>query len=524
MNYLARKYQLDCADAWYEDTKVPGCKPIIAVPTGAGKTVILGILLNRYLNENPHNHVLVLSHTQEILLQDHNALSVFFPDMDIAFYSAGLGYKDVNQITVAGIQSAFKNPEQFKWTDLVIIDEVHTVNHKAEGMYRTLLNNMQATVCGMSATIYRTGHGLLHEGKGVLFNKLSYDLTSTDNFNKLVEYDFLCELISVAPDTQLDSSKVRKSGGDYNVKGLAEAHDKESITEAAINEALEYGRNYKKWLVFAIDISHANHINSYLNRCGIKSAVLHSRMRDDRGDVIDQFKIGKLRAIVSVGMVTTGFNAPNIDLILLLRPTMSAVLHVQMVGRGLRTSPGKRHCLVLDYAGNTARLGPINNVRIPHKKGESKGGGEAPTKTCPECSTITFAASRECESCGYQFEFEIKISTTADDTEIVEKGDKLTNTKWLNVKQTQYILYKKPGRPDSIQVTYNCGITRIKEWWTIDHPGYAGYKACHVVKHRGYLGPLTVNDVLKAAPNLKVPKKLLVDFVPKFPNIVNVEF
>ena len=523
MKFQSRQYQLDCATAWYKDIKIPGRRPIIAVPTGAGKTIILGILINKYLAEHPHNKILILSHTQEILAQDNVAMKVFFPDTEIGIYSAGMGYRDVEQITIAGIQSVYNKPNLFKWYNLVIIDECHTINHKAEGMYRTLLDSMHATICGMSATIFRQGHGLLHEGKGVLFNTLSYDLTSTEKFNKLVDDGYLCELISVAPKTQLDSSMVRKSGGDYNIKGLAEAHDKDSITEAAIMDAIHYGKNYNKWLIFAIDINHANHINSCLYNHNITSVVLHSKITDDRTKVINKFKVGSAQAIVSVGMITTGFDAPNVDLILLLRPTMSSVLHVQMVGRGLRVYPGKKHCLVLDYSGNTARLGPINNVRIPHKKAKGNGGGEAPTKTCPMCQTITYAAARECRSCGHEFQFEIKLTSTSDDAAIVDKGEKAIS-KWMTVTHAQYILHKKMGSPDSIMVTYHCGLTKVKEWWCLNHEGYAGYKACHIVKNRGYVGRISTEDVYKATPKLKVPKRILVNFAPKFPTILNSQF
>jgi len=523
MKYETRQYQVDAANALWEAIQTPGKLPVIAVPTGAGKTVIMGLFFERYIKEYPDNQILVLSHTQDILEQDAESLQNFFPDRHIALYSAGLGRKEHDQITVGGIQSVIKNPDLFRWTNLVMVDEVHSVNHAKVGSYRKLLDNMHAQIIGMSATVFRSGHGYIYKGKNTLFNHLAYDLTSIANFNKLVEDGYLCKLISVEPDTQLDSSRVKKSGGDYNVKALSNAHDQDGITRAAIKEAKHYGRNYKKWLVFAIDIEHANNICRSLNRNGILSRVLHSRITADRTTVIDSFKQGNVRALVSVGMITTGFDAPNVDLILMLRPTMSAVLHVQMIGRGLRIHPGKKHCLVLDYSGNTSRLGPINNVLVP--KEVKKGGGEAPTKTCPKCKTITYPRAKFCESCNHEFIFESKLTTTSSKEAIVEEGKfPPSKERWLTVERALYNIHRKPNSPAILMVTYHCGLQRIKEYLCLDHNGYAGRKAAHIVGYRGYQGDLTTIDVYRNRRSLKVPKQILVDFSSKYPQIQNSKF
>lgn len=523
--YEDRWYQTEAADALWEHINKPGCAPVIAVPTGAGKTVIMGKFIKRYLEEHPHNEVLVLSHTKKILEQDIKALESFLPDHTIGAYSASLDRKEHEQITVGGIQSVVKNPDLFKWTNLVIVDEVHKVSHKNEGSYRKLLDEMKANLCGMSATIFRTGHGYIHKGKDRLFNTLAYDLTSVDNYNRLVEEGYLSKMIAVEPKMKLDSSNVKKSAGDYNVKSLAEAHDKEAITEAAIQEALHYGKNYKKWLVFAIDIDHAEHIVSSLISHGIDSSVIHSRTRHDERLVIRDFTEGKTRALVSVEKITTGFDAPNVDLILMLRPTMSAVLHVQMAGRGTRPYQGKDHCLYLDYAGNTARLGPINNPIVP-KETRGDGTGEAPTKTCPNCGTITYTLAKTCESCNHVFVFESKLQLTAGTEEIVEQSSvfPVSKQKWLTVTTAQYTIHKKVGRPDSLLVTYRCGITRIQEWICVEHPGFAGVKGRHILKNRGYEGPMNTRSAYVNRKTIKVPTQILVDFDKAYPSILNSRF
>jgi DNA repair protein RadD len=319
---------------------------------------------------------------------------------------------------------------------------------------------------------------------------------------------------------------IKKQGGDYNQKQLSMKFDKESITEEAVDETIVYGKNYKKWLVFAIDIAHADNICKKLIANGIDADVLHTKMDKNREEVIKSFKTGPLRALVSVGMVTTGFDAPNVDLLVLLRPTMSAVLHVQMVGRGLRVAPGKTHCLVLDFAGNTARLGPINDVIIPHK-GRGNGSGDAPTKNCPNCPTICYAAARVCESCGHEFEFKVKLTKQASLDEIVRVEDKKHKEgmiKWLTVFSIQYSIHKKKGVPDSFLVCYHCGLTRIKEWVCLNHGKWSKRKADNWATFRGYIGSLDTHSVFNARHLLKKPKKIQVDFTDEFPTVINAEF
>lgn len=121
----------------------------------------------------------------------------------------------------------------------------------------------------------------------------------------------------------------------------------------------------------------------------------------ERDGILNAFKAGRLRCVTNANVLTTGFDAPGTDLIALLRPTKSVGLYVQMVGRGTRLAEGKDDCLVLDFAGNTARHGPIDTV--DGRKKEPAEDGKAPIKTCPECKTINHASARHCIECDYEF-------------------------------------------------------------------------------------------------------------------------
>jgi len=530
MKFEIRKYQEEVVESLWNAIHKEGGEldynthPVIAAPTGSGKSVILGMFIKRYLEEYPDDNVLVLSHTQTILEQDLNALREFFPETPIGLYSSGLGSKEIEQITVAGIQSVYRSMDRFQWFNVIFVDEVHSVNHKSQGMYRNLLDSSYAVKIGMSATIFRTGHGYIHQGKGTLFNKLAHDLTSREQFNKLVDDGYLCNLIPVAPDTQLKSHNVKRSAGDYNVKDLARTHDKSYITQAAIENMLHYAEKYKKWLVFAIDIDHADHIAEALRKNGIEARSMHSRTKEDRRNIINDFKDKKFKALVSVGMITTGFDDPEVDCIILLRPTLSPVLHVQMVGRGLRISPGKDHCLVLDFAGNTQRLGPINNVRIPDAGRGRELPGMTPTKVCKECRVINPISATECYVCGYEFITKTRLTPQAGTNEIIDRTPSKKEPEWVIVDEVSYALHEKSGQPPSVRVVYFSGINTIKEWWCPEHNGFAGKKAAHMLGYRGYKGELTANAVVQNPHKISAPKKILVDNTGKYPIIKDYIF
>lgn len=564
-----RWYQSEASDAvkdFITDPDVdPDSHPIVAVPTGGGKTVILCRIIDDILTIDPRMNILVLSHVREIIEQNHASLESYF-GTDVGLYSAGLGSRTIKKITVAGIQSVYSKPELFYDVDYVLIDECHTVPVKGEGMYRSFLGELEATYIGLSATIFRLGHGYIHEGKGALFTDLVYDLTSRENFSRLVREGFLSRLISKRTLEGMDTDDIKVKRGDFALDDMSLKFDREAVTKPIVNEVVKFGKNYKKWLIFAIDISHAEHIAKMLNDQGVPTACVHSKMKQDRETVINDIKKGKYRATVNVDVLTTGFDVPDIDLIAIMRPTKSPVFHVQSVGRGLRVVYGdgdgdgdfdlntiegrlaaieagpKQHCLVLDFAGNTERLGPVDDIQIKTKDDKKKGSGEAITKTCPECDVIHHAAVRVCDVCGYEFPFRHKLDLTASNSDITSSGSKsYTQPKsvdWYDVTRVSYSIHSKKGSPSSLKVTYHCGIaTRFNEWVCYDHKGFPKHKADSWVAYRvneanrqGRTNPFrfgmpnNLRDLYKHVQFLAQPKRVLVDTTQKFANIKDSEF
>lgn len=512
-----RPYQNDTVKATFQGLRErKGKHPVIALPTGAGKSYIIAEIV-RQVQEKWGVEVLILSHVKEIIKQDYDSLKKFIPEISI--YSAGMKSRKTGAVTIAGIQSAYRKPELFKRYKLIIIDEAHLISPKQETMYQKFFKAIGTHIrIGLTATPFRLGTGYIYEGENKIFDYLTYDLTSKESFNKLVSDGYLCKLIVKGTNTKLSTEGVRTTAGDFNDKDLSAANDKEEITNAALIELVKAGENRKKWLIFAIDIEHAEHITEGLLKMGILSNIVHSKMEMNRDKVIQDYKDGKYRCIVNVNVLTTGFDDIDIDLIGILRPTKSPVLHVQTIGRGLRVSPNKSDCLILDFAGNTARLGPINDVQITIRK---KGTKDMPPvmKECPACFELVFPAVRVCPDCGFEFEFDSALEGMYSDLEVISEG-----AKWLDVTEIHYSLHEKRYAPNTMKVTYLCGLRSIREWICVEHNGYAKLSADNWIEFRGGNPIDSAADAVLQAVQLKKPKRILVDGRGKYPVIQDCEF
>jgi len=495
--------------------------PVVALPTGSGKTKVLLGFIEKYLKVKPNDCILIISHTETIVKQDFEAIVDYFPKENVGLYSAGLDSKTIERLTVAGIQSIYKYPHHFDFFHIVIVDECHAVPSRGEGMYRKFFKEVKCQRIGLSGTPFRTSTGYVHKGKGALFNKLVIDLTAGEKFNKLITDGYLTDLYCKPPDLQLSVKGVKTSAGDFNLKDLSKNIDRKAITDKAIKELLFFGKNYKSWLIFAIDIEHANHINEQLQASSIASVALHTKAGVDRKEIIDQFKSFQLRSIVSVGMITTGFDAPNIDLIALLRPTKSPGLHIQMIGRGSRIYPGKTHCLVLDYAGNVKRLGPINAVVVPDGKKKKRGVKQILVKPCEVCGCLHHLKVKVCNVCGFEFKFQEKITSKFNDNKVIQKEFK--QEEWLKVSYVDFHIHKKKDRPNSLRVCYFCGSLAFNEYICYDHTGFAKVKAIKWVKEHWtyHVWPKDVNELYTYKHLLRIPRMIKVDLSKKYPDIID---
>lgn len=481
----------------------------VVIPTAGGKSLVMAAFIEGVLKAWPDQRILIVTHVRELIAQNHAEMIGLWPEAPAGIYSAGLGKREARaQILFAGIQSIHRRAHEVGHTDLVLIDEAHLIPGDTSTMYRRFLDalariNPALKVIGLTATPFRLDSGMLHEGKNALFTDIAYEAPVRD----LIDAGYLSPLVSKQPATRLDVSKVGTRAGDFIQRDLAAAVDQEAITRAAVTEIIAHGRDRKSWLAFCSGVEHARHVAEEFARQGITCrTIFGDTPKDERDAIIAAFKRGEIRALASMGVLTTGFNAPRVDLIALLRPTKSAGLYVQMVGRGTRLAPGKEHCLVLDFADNVRRHGPIDLVR-PKRPGEG-GGGEAPTKVCPECDSIIALSAMECPDCGYVFPArEVKIAPTAATLPVLSP-----KVQWLPVHGVYYSRHDKlSGRP-SLKVTYSCGLKSYSEWVCIEHQGYARQKAAEWWRKRApdCPVPLTVDQAIAEAAHLARPSEISV--------------
>jgi len=429
---------------------------------------------------------MILSHVKELLEQNHGKIKAFWPDAPAGLYCAGLGEKrSRDAITVASIQSVYRKPHIFGWRDLVLIDEAHLLSPDSDSMYQAFIAglkeiNPRVKVVGLTATAYRLKSGMLHEGANRLFTDIAVEIT----LQELLEAGHIASLISKSSLVQADLSGVSLVAGEFNARESETAMDKETLTQAALDEVIPLASGRKTWLFFCSGVAHAEHVRDALQARGIDTATVTGETpADEREAILRAFKAGELKAVTNANVLTTGFDAPNIDLIVLLRPTTSPGLYCQILGRGMRTSPGKENCLVLDYAGNIERHGPITHVQPPRSSG-TRGKTERSQRTClicPACRMASPLDARECAECGRGFEppERIKHDTQASTAEVMRTGPQARDAgQWVDVTWISYTKHEKNGKIPTLRVDYECGMETYKEWICIAHPpGFARSKA-----------------------------------------------
>jgi DNA repair protein RadD len=526
-----RYYQEEALTAIYQYFLNGGKgNPLIGLPTGTGKSLIPAIFIERVMKLWPNQRFLMVTHVKELIAQNANVMLNVWPEAPLGIYSAGLKLKQTaQQIIFGGIQSMIKNASLFGHRDIAFVDEAHLISDDETSQYQTFfalmrLINPNLKIIGMSATLYRMGMGLITSNG--LFTDVIYDRTDLEGFNNLVAEGFISPLIPLRTKIELDVSDVSIQKGEFVATQLQGAVDKAEITFKALQELVHAGQNRTSWLIFASGIEHAEHIAEQLGAFGIDCAPVHSKRPSEYNDAaIKAFKSNKLRAIVNYGKLTTGFDYPEIDLIGMLRPTLSVPLWVQMLGRGTRPAYNKKNCLVLDFARNTPRLGPINDPQIPKMK---KGmPGEMPIKICESCGTYNHTRVTNCCNCGEAFTFQQKLVSKAGTDELIR--DAVTEPtpiiETLNVMSANYVKHKgKFGKPPTIRATYFTP-QAYTEYICLEHPGMAGKIARDWWRRRHKEEPpVTVDAALAKIAELRCPRFIRVHINKKHPEILAAEF
>jgi DNA repair protein RadD len=528
-----RGYQKQAVDACYKYLKERDGNSCIVLPTGSGKSVVLAQICSDAVSLW-NGRVLVLAHVQELIEQNAGKIKHFLGDNFVGIYSAGLKQRDMHQpVIAASIQSIYKMAFEFEPFDLIIIDEAHLLPADGEGRYRSFLQdakivNPNIRLLGLTATPYRTSTGMIC-GPNNILNEICYEV----GIKELIRDRYLSPLRSKASKTHIDTSSLHVRGGEFIANEIEELMDTETRVKAACTEILEYTHDRRAVLIFAAGVEHGKHIQKIFQQnhnieCGFVSGDSPDGWRKK---MIDDFRSGALKYLCNVNVLTTGFDAPHIDCIAMLRPTMSTGLYVQMVGRGSRLAEGKQDCLVLDFGGNILRHGPIDCLKI--NQVFSKGTGRAPAKECPVCFEIVHAAYSRCPSCGYDFpQPEKSKHDTQASFENILSGDPVVEE--YDVLEVLYNVHTKrkadEDAPKTMRVQYKVGLERyISEWICFEHTGFAHFKAEDWWRQRSAEDMPEKSDMaVFFAHNgrLKEPIKIIVKKVPgeKFERIVSYQF
>jgi DNA repair protein RadD len=474
-----RWYQIEAIDAFFDSvSKHPNQDLLEVLPTGAGKTIVMAGICGKVAK---FGRVVVLARSKELVCQNHAKFVACNPELadDAGVYCAGLGLKDYKKkVVFASIQSVCNQAHLFKDVKLVVIDEAHQVPKGESTQYQTFLKEVRETsptckLLGLTASPYRLDGGVIF-GEGQQFHRVAYNVPLDVLFGE--GYITRPKTLDV---TQVDLTGVRRVAGDFSKSEVESKFLGNSIT----NEVLAAAND--KWaksvLIFASGVAHATVIKGELEAAGeIVNMVTGDTPPLFRDAAVESFSNGRVRWLVNVECLTTGFDAPCVDMVVIARATESPGLFLQMVGRGFRLFDGKEQCWILDYGSNLERFGPIDSSTygMDSIKPASTGEGEAPKRICPSCFEINHAGARRCVKCGLEFPRKAKVL-------IATKESVLTKAEVLKVSETTYSRWGgKDGRQDTLMAEYTIESDddsafkrRVRQWICIEHEGWAGKKA-----------------------------------------------
>ena len=472
-----RDYQtkaLEMLYAWFEKNATG--HPVLNMPGGSGKSVVIASLARDALQKWPETRILMLVHSKELILQNADKLRKLWPNAPLGIYSASVGKRNLGEpITYAGIGSVAKRAKQIGQIDLCIIDEVHAVSTVESGIYRKLIANLLAInpfmrIVGLSASPYRLGQGMITEGKDAIFTEILEPVS----IEELVFKTHLVPLRSKITQHQLETEGLHKRQGEYIASEMEAKFNTDDHNSAVVNEIIEKASNRKHWLIFCSGIAHSEAVAQCLRSTGIAAEALDAtHSKSERERKLDDFESGKLRALCNVGILTTGYDFPALDCIAFLRSTMSPGLYLQMAVRGMRPNLSKTDCLVLDFAGVVEQHGPITAVNPPPRKGDKVG--EAPVKICDNCQEICGLSARVCPACGTPFPEPVRPTLKLSNLDIMGfEGTDLEVSSWTWRKH----ISRASGK-EMLSVSYYGGLSDppVTEYLAVTHDGYAGEKS-----------------------------------------------
>ena len=471
-----RDYQTDAVDAvfryWREKE---GTAPLVVAPTGSGKSLMIAAAISRSVGVDyfpptgwgrKSTRVMLATHVKELVEQDVRALKGYDADLRdrIAIWSASLTKKERQKethfpITAGTIQTIARRLKRItEPIDLLVVDEAHLIPTREQSQYRKLIAHLRSLnpnlrMVGFTATPYRLDQGFLHHGQGATFDGIAnvVGMASLIGGGHLVPAKPRWEGAEIAGD------KLRIRAGEYTAESQSEAMDLPRMVSDALKAG--GGGQQGRWLWFLPSVETAHSAALSLRQAGHRAATVHGAMpAAERDAAIDTFRRGEIEHLTNCALMTTGFDIPEIDRVVLARATKSTALYVQMVGRGLRPSPGKDRCIVLDYGSNVMRHGPVDDPQ-PQTEKRGKKKAQSSMRKCVACHAFVPRLERVCPECGYVPEPKVRYFSALGKEAVMSLGadDDVPDNVWkVNSVDVRPWNVNVPAKKPTVRVTYRC--------------------------------------------------------------------
>lgn len=506
-----RDYQIRTLDAVW-DAMQRKSRVLMEAPCGAGKTVCFSKLIQRLQNENPAFRSLILVDREVLVTQAADKLIMVAPELagHIGIICASVqAKKELDRpVTIASRQTLEKYLGQFQPVQMCICDEAHLIPiphfERKPGQYERILNtllsyNERMRLIGCTASPYRLGPygGYIfgdqnRTGSSPYWPELDARITTAE----LTEQGFLVPIrafVRVGDNMSRDLGQVSLVAGEYNLGQLGQVMCRKEHVNSCVDACMEYAKERKKVLVFCTNKEHADAVAKAFLAASVPACAIYSGMPPAILEAnMQALENGTQRVFCSVAMLTTGLDVPDVDCIILARPTRSTALFKQIIGRSQRVAPGKTDALVIDLVGSFAEFGfdPDNfKVKVPILSGP----GPAVEKICPNdeedvngksgCGRKINASLYFCPHCGFQFpQKEVMDASMGEMREISVGKEPPPEPMELEVYGVWYEPHKsKNSGKELIRVTYDCGAYygRISEYLCLpdSYSGFAVDKA-----------------------------------------------
>lgn len=342
---------------------------LCVLPTGSGKSLVIASLAHKL--KQP---ILILQPTKEILEQNVSKMLELVDPTEIGIFSASVGRKDTSTYTFATIQSIYKKPELFRGFGYIIIDEAHLVNPKnLDGMFTQFLEGIgNPKVAGMTATPWRMDKFYTRDENGGLWSHATTKLINRmkEHFwHRIIINVNIADLIAagyLVPLRYIDKSFIKQSELRTNISksdfDMTDFTNLMSLKQNKILEAIYFAQELGKHvLMFCASVEQAESLKKEIQNSEVVTA---KSSKKERERIVKDFRSGKIQTVFNVGVLTTGFDFPELSVIIIGRPTMSIGLYMQMAGRGVRTSPGKKFCRLIDLTDTVRTLGRIETIKL----------------------------------------------------------------------------------------------------------------------------------------------------------------